>query len=132
MRVLHLTLFFSVLALAACTSVAAPDQDLAKLKGRPVQPVIAKLGAPGSEQKTDGGTSYGWTIETRVEAVERMTTTEYSAGRPNEVETTALVPRMQSCTLRLLVDRSGLITAVEQDGPYQACGAFAAKLKGER
>jgi len=119
-------------ALAACTSVSAPDQDLAKLKGQPVQPVIAKLGAPASQQKAEGGTSYAWTLESHVDVPERTTTTEYSTGRPNEVETMALVPRMQSCTLSLLVDGSGLITAVQQDGSYQACGAFGAKLSGGR
>jgi hypothetical protein len=130
MRVRHRALLFLVPVLAACTSASAPDQDLAKLKGQSIQPVIATLGAPGSEQKTDGGTSYSWTIQARVESQERTTTTEYSSGRPNQVETTALVAKMQSCTLRLLVDGGGLIAGVQQDGPYQACGAFAAKLKG--
>jgi hypothetical protein len=120
------------LALASCSSVAAPTPDLAQLKGQPIQPVVAKLGPPASELKTDGGTRYAWTIESRVEAVERTTTTEYATGRPNAVGTTALVPKRQSCTLRLLVDGGGVITAVEQDGPYPACSAVAAKLKDER
>src|SRR5476649_1013094 len=123
MRVLHRVALLSVLVPAACAPVAPSGQDLATLKGQPVQPVIARLGAPVSQQKTGGGTSYSWTMETRVDVPERTTTTEYSAGRPNQVESTVLVPRMQSCTLSLLVDGSGLITAVQQDGPYQACSA---------
>jgi len=51
-----------------------------------------------------------------VESQERTTTTEYSTGRPNQVETMALVSKTQSCTLRLRVDGGGLITGVEQDG----------------
>jgi hypothetical protein len=132
MHLQHRALLFSVLALAACTQVAAPDQDLAKLKGQPIQPVIARLGPPASEQKVGGGTRYAWTMESPVEAQERTTVTDYSSGRPNQVETMALVTRMQSCTLRLSVDGGGVITGVEQDGPYQACGAFGAKLKGDR
>ena len=120
------------LALASCTPVAAPDPDLARLKGQPFGPIAAKLGAPASEQKVGGGTRYAWTIESRIEAMERTTTTEYANGRPNEVATTALVAKRQSCTLSLLVDGGGIITAVEQDGPYPACNAAAEKLKDGR
>jgi len=132
MRIQHRALLFSVLAVSACTQVAAPDPDLARLKGQPIQPVIAKFGAPASEQKVDGGTSYAWTMDSRVEMPERRTVTDYSTGRANQIETTVMVAKMQSCTLRLRADGGGLVTAVEQDGPYQACGAFADRLKGGR
>ena len=118
------------LALSACTSAIAPLQEVGMLKGQPIQPVIAKLGSPGSKQKVDGGIAYVWTIQTRVDVLTRTTETEYAAGRPSTFDTMRMEPQSQSCTLRLLVDDAGTISGAEQDGPYQACNALSRKLVG--
>jgi hypothetical protein len=132
MSLLWRATLLAALATMACASVSAADQDLAKLKGQPVQPVIAKLGPPESQQQTGSGSTYAWTLKTRVNTPTRTTTTDYAAGRPNTSETMTMVPQLLSCTLRLQVDAAGIIGGVEQDGSFQACGAFADKLEGRR
>ena len=130
MRRSHSSLLVIALALSACASAAPPRQDFTKLKGQPVQSVIAKLGPANSQQQGPGGTTYVWTTETPVNMPETRTTMEYSTGRPNAVETTVFVMKNQPCTLRVTADAGGVISAAEKDGVYAACGTLAAKLSG--
>ncbi|MFI5001550.1 MAG: hypothetical protein ACHQK9_16860, partial [Reyranellales bacterium] len=64
MALWHRGLLSLALILSVASSAAALDQDVAKLQGQPVQPAIDKLGPPDSQQKTDAGTTYTWTIQT--------------------------------------------------------------------
>lgn len=132
MYLLQRAMFPLAMGLSACAYAVAPQQDVGALTGQPIQPVVAKLGAPDSKQNAEGGIAYVWTILTRVDVMTRATETEYAAGRPNTFDTMRMEPEMQSCTLRLLVDQAGIISGAEQDGPYQACAAFSRKLMGQR
>ncbi len=125
-------MFPLAMGLSGCAYAVAPQQDVGTLTGQPIQPVVAKLGAPDSKQNAEGGIAYAWTIQTRVDVLKRATETEYAAGRPNTFDTMRMEPQMQSCTLRLLVDEAGIISRAEQDGPYQVCAAFSRKLMGQR
>lgn len=120
------------LVLSVCASAAAQPKELMALKGQPVQPVIDKLGPPASEQKTGGSTTYVWNMEALVDTPTRTTTTEYSAGRPNSVETMVMRPQRQTCILRLVADGAGTIGEVEPKGPFPACAAIVDKLIGPK
>ncbi len=125
----------SLLALALVSAVAASasaqPKELIALKGQPVQPVIDKLGAPESEDKTaSGATTYGWTVKSMVDMPTRVTRTDYASGRPNTYETTEMRRQLTPCTLRLTVDASGTIGDVQADGQFPACAAIVDKLQG--
>ena len=121
-----------LLSTASGAAAAAPPAEVAALKGQPVETIIAKLGAPGSEQKAGAGTAYAWTMETRVNVPTRGATTDYSSGRPSTHDTTVMRPQMQSCTLSGVADATGVITEADRQGPYEACSALARKLTGQR
>jgi hypothetical protein len=125
-------LLLLALVVASGPAVAVPPEDVAALKGQPVEPIIAILGAPDSEQKADNGTTYVWTVRTRVDTPTRTTRTDYSSGRPNTIETMAMRPQVQACTLTVVADGTGTITDADRRGPFQACAAVARKLSGER
>jgi hypothetical protein len=95
-------------------AVAAPPEDVAGLKGQPVQQIIAKFGPPESEHKADKGTLYVWTVRTRVDTPTRMTRTDYSSGRPNTIETMAMRPQVQACTLTVVADGTYTITDADR------------------
>jgi hypothetical protein len=126
-----LGLFSLALALSGCASIHTPEQDLAKLQGQPIQAVIAKLGTPDFEQIATGGTTYGWFAETRVDVPTKTTTTEYSSGRPNTVETVSYLRQTQTCMLRLAADAAGIIAAFEWQGSNEACSPLFRKLAGQ-
>lgn len=120
----------AALALPACASVQTIEQELGTVKGQSIQAVVAKIGPPTSEQKIAGGTNYTWTSQPRLENVPvTTTTTDYSTGRPNTVESVSFVGQMQSCTLLMFADTAGIIGSVQRDGPNSACADYIARLK---
>jgi hypothetical protein len=121
-----------VLVGASGAAVAAPPEDVAALKGQPVQQIVARLGPPDSEQKAGSATTYVWTVKTRVETPTRTTTTDLSTGRPNTYDTMAMRPQEESCSLSVVTDGAGTITDADRQGPYPACAALARKLAGDR
>lgn len=127
-------LFLSAALLAAsCAQTEPVGATLAKLDGRPIQEVIARLGNPQSQDQRPEGTVYFWTEKTSV-ANAPITTTRvsYASGYRSTAETTAIsdVPLPQSCTLRVVADGTGRIVKAETSTANSACASLSRKLAG--
>jgi hypothetical protein len=119
------------LGASACAPVEGITPAAASLKGQPVSSVVARLGAPDSQQQIEGRTAYVWTSETRAPAIPLETTTvNYAAGVPNTVETlrTPVQGQLEACTLRVFVDGAGSVVATTWQGSKAGCQPLAQKL----
>jgi len=108
----------------------AQPKELMALKGQSIQPVLAKLGAPDSQEAANGATTYRWAITSRIDTPTRTTKMDYSMGQPNAVETVEIRPQNMTCNLRLVADAAGTITDVDPNGPFPACSAVIDKIQG--
>jgi len=118
-------------AMGMVTAAMAQPKELLALKGQPVQPVVAKLGAPESQTPdASGGTTYVWTIRSMVSMPTRVTRTDYSGTVPTTYESMESRPQLTPCTLRLVVDASGTITDSQPKGDFAACSGVVDKLQG--
>lgn len=121
----------AALVVSVVTAAMAQPKELLALKGQPVQPVVAKLGAPESQTPdASGGTTYVWTIRSMVSMPTRVTKTDYSGPVPTTYEAMESRPQLTPCTLRLMVDASGTITDSQPRGDFAACSAVVDKLQG--
>jgi hypothetical protein len=119
------------LGASACAPVEGITPAAASLKGQPVSNVVAKLGAPESQQQIEGRTAYIWTSETRAPVIPIQTTTVNDAtGVPNTVETlrSPVQGQMEACTLRVFVDGAGSVVATTWEGSKAGCQPLAQKL----
>lgn len=108
------------------------DSELARAKGQSIQSIVARLGAPDSEDKTASGAVYTWEIETKVEGIPTIRTiTEYNSGRPVTYEKTTYGPGLRPCLLQISTDAAGVVSTVEKRGWNNACVPFADKLSGK-
>ena len=127
----HRHLVFAACAAGLSGAAVAQPKELLALKGQPVQPVIARLGAPESQtQSANGATIYVWVVKSMVNMPTRTTRTEYATGIANTYESVELRPQLTPCTLRLAANAAGTITDVEPKGEFPACSAVADKLAG--
>jgi len=55
-------------------------------------------------------------------------TTSYASGRPNTTETIVYRSQVQTCTLRIQSDVSGVVIKANLEGGYQACEPLTQKL----
>ncbi len=120
-------------ALALLTASAAQAQsvraELAKLKGQPVQDVVARLGAPEAQEPAGSGTAYVWTSEMRVRNAPVVTNrTDFGAGRPNRVQAIEYANQIQTCRLRVVADEAGKVTDATTSDANQACASLVRKL----
>ena len=114
-----------------CVTTADAPPDVGNFKGRPSQPLLAKLGPPDSQESAGGGTVYRWRTSIVQESAPVTTTTaNYSSGSglPTNVPVTTFQPQTQRCTLSLTVDAAGRVTDLVRDGSRQACAPLTDKL----
>jgi hypothetical protein len=127
----HAALILATLATSIALPALAQPKELLALKGQPIQPVLAKLGPPASQEPAaNGATTYRWAITSRVETPTRTTRMDYTMGQPNPVETVEIRPQSMTCNLRLVADTAGTISEVDPNGPFPACAAVVDKLQG--
>jgi hypothetical protein len=128
----RLGLLSAALAVSVVTVALAQPKELLALRGQPVQPVVARLGAPESQTPdASGGTTYVWTIRSMVNMPTRVTRTDYSGPVPTTYESMESRPQLTPCTLRLVVDAAGTITDSQPRGDFAACSAVVDKLQAK-
>jgi hypothetical protein len=128
MKTIASTLFILALA-TGCVTTGPQPAEVGVAKGRPSQPILAKLGPPTTTQATADGTVYSWRTEVLQESAAVTTTRiDYSSGRPMPIEETTFQPQMQYCTLVLTTDRAGNVSDFSRDGSRQACAPLLDKL----
>ena len=128
------TLLAGALAAAACVTTQGTEAPPPNLKGQPVSAISARLGPPSSQSQVDGRTVYAWRVRTEApETPVPSTRVSYASGRPNTVDTMSYPdpPRMDSCTLRVVVDAAGTITSTEWQGSNAGCYDAQQKLAGK-
>lgn len=119
-----------LLAATGCVTTATVPPDVANFKGQASQPLLAKLGPPGSQESVAGGTVYRWRTAVRQEsAAVRTTAVQYSSGRPTTVDQTVFKPQTEVCTLTLTVDAAGRVSDFSRDGSRQACAPLLDRLR---
>ena len=111
------------------TSATPSDPPIEGFRGRPGQPIIARLGPPESTEKVGTTTVYRWRTFTKLENVPtRSSRTTYESGLPVTVPTTTFERQTQVCTLILTVDAAGTVTDFNRDGSRQACAPLLDRL----
>jgi len=121
--------FFILSVAAGCVTTGAAPADVEAFKGQRSEPVLARLGAPESQERTAAGTVYRWRAQVRQEAVPvRTTATSYESGLPMTVQRTTFGRETEVCTLVLLVDSAGAISDFSRNGSRQACAPLLDKL----
>ena len=119
----------AALALWSCSPIEPAGLDYPGVRGQRIASVLAKLGKPNMERPTAGGTLYVWQEQTVVDNVPVLTsTTSYASGRPNTTETMVYRSQLQTCTLRIQSDASGVVMKASLEGGYLACEPLTQKL----
>lgn len=125
-----ITALASLVGLAGCVTFDQIDAGLSTLKGKTLEQTIAVMGYPDSERKIVGKTIYNWGNEESLTLTTPTTTsaTSYVGGQAiyTSIQGSQTNTYNYSCSVDVIVGKSGIVEEVEYSGNLGGCERYAA------
>ena len=119
--------------LSGCATFGQVDAGLKGLRGKNIQTAFDVLGYPSGKQEFGNDTVYYWSVEESSTML--LPTTSTTSGRVGDTSfsgtTTSnqLVPINNSCLIKLVAGKNGVIKNYEWTGNIGGLGRYANRLK---